>query len=100
MESLVECVPNFSEGRDPAVIEAIADAVRRTDGCTLLDVDPGRSTNRTVYTLVFGELERYLRSATAPSEDDVDALVATNVKLSQALWAWCTAVRKPGMSQA
>jgi len=52
MRKLVECVPNFSEGRDPAVIEAIADAVRASEGCTLLDVDPGRSTNRTVYTLV------------------------------------------------
>jgi glutamate formiminotransferase/formiminotetrahydrofolate cyclodeaminase len=49
---LVECVPNFSEGRDRQVIEAIADAVRQTPGCTLLDVDPGQSTNRTVYTFV------------------------------------------------
>jgi len=52
MRKLVECVPNFSEGRDTAVIEAIADAVRTSAGCTLLDVDPGRSTNRTVYTFV------------------------------------------------
>ena len=52
MKKLVECVPNFSEGRDRAVIDAIADAIRRTPGCTLLDVDPGRSTNRTVYTFV------------------------------------------------
>jgi glutamate formiminotransferase/formiminotetrahydrofolate cyclodeaminase len=52
MRQLVECVPNFSEGRDAAVIDAIAAAVRATSGCTLLDVDPGRSTNRTVYTLV------------------------------------------------
>jgi len=52
MRKLVECVPNFSEGRDRAVIDAIADAVRSTPGCTLLDVDPGRSTNRTVYTFV------------------------------------------------
>ena len=52
MRELVECVPNFSEGRDPAVIEAIAAAVRVTEGCTLLDVDAGRSTNRTVYTFV------------------------------------------------
>jgi glutamate formiminotransferase/formiminotetrahydrofolate cyclodeaminase len=52
MRKLVECVPNFSEGRDRAVIDAIADAVRRTAGCTLLDVDPGASTNRTVYTFV------------------------------------------------
>jgi glutamate formiminotransferase/formiminotetrahydrofolate cyclodeaminase len=48
----VECVPNFSEGRDRAVIEAIAGAIRDTPGCTLLDVDPGQSTNRTVYTFV------------------------------------------------
>jgi glutamate formiminotransferase/formiminotetrahydrofolate cyclodeaminase len=52
MTELVECVPNFSEGRDRAVIEAIAGAVRDTPGCTLLDVDAGRSTNRTVYTFV------------------------------------------------
>ena len=48
----MECVPNFSEGRDRAVIQAIADAVRGTARCTLLDVDPGQSTNRTVYTFV------------------------------------------------
>jgi len=52
MRKLVECVPNFSEGRDRAVIDAIADAIRKASGCTLLDVDPGQSTNRTVYTLV------------------------------------------------
>jgi glutamate formiminotransferase/formiminotetrahydrofolate cyclodeaminase len=49
---LVECVPNFSEGRDRAVIDAIAEAIRKAPGCTLLDVDPGASTNRTVYTFV------------------------------------------------
>jgi glutamate formiminotransferase/formiminotetrahydrofolate cyclodeaminase len=52
MRKIVECVPNFSEGRNKEVIEAIADAIRKTPGCTLLDVDPGRSTNRTVYTFV------------------------------------------------
>ena len=52
MRKLVECVPNFSEGRDSAVLDAIAQAVRDTLGCTLLDVDPGRSTNRTVFTFV------------------------------------------------
>jgi glutamate formiminotransferase/formiminotetrahydrofolate cyclodeaminase len=52
MKRLVECVPNFSEGRDQDVIDAIAEAIRRTPGCTLLDVDPGRSTHRTVYTFV------------------------------------------------
>ncbi len=52
MKKIVECVPNFSEGRDQKVIDAIAEAIRNTDGCTLLDVDPGKSTNRTVYTFV------------------------------------------------
>lgn len=52
MKKLVECVPNFSEGRNPEIIEAIADSIRQTPGCTLLDVDPGKSTNRTVYTFV------------------------------------------------
>ncbi len=52
MRKLVECVPNFSEGRNPEIIEAIADSIRQTPGCTLLDVDPGKSTNRTVYTFV------------------------------------------------
>lgn len=49
---LVECVPNFSEGRDRKVIDAIAEAIRAVDGVTLLDVDPGADTNRTVYTFV------------------------------------------------
>ncbi len=52
MRKIVECVPNFSEGRDQDVINAIADAIKNTEGCTLLDVDPGKSTNRTVYTFV------------------------------------------------
>ena len=49
---LVECVPNFSEGRDRAKIEAIADAIRSVQGVFLLDVDPGVDTNRTVYTFI------------------------------------------------
>ncbi len=52
MEKIVECVPNFSEGRNKETINAIADAIKQTDGCDLLDVDPGESTNRTVYTFV------------------------------------------------
>jgi glutamate formiminotransferase/formiminotetrahydrofolate cyclodeaminase len=64
MRKLVECVPNFSEGRDRAVIDAIADAIRATAGCTLLDVDPGASTNRTVFTFV-GEPEAVVEGALA-----------------------------------
>jgi glutamate formiminotransferase / formiminotetrahydrofolate cyclodeaminase len=50
MNKIVECVPNFSEGRDPAVIEAITAEIRKVAGVELLDVDPGRETNRTVVT--------------------------------------------------
>ena len=50
--SIVECVPNFSEGRDRSVIDAIAESIRRVPGARLLDVDPGASTNRTVVTFV------------------------------------------------
>ncbi|QDV06810.1 Methenyltetrahydrofolate cyclohydrolase [Planctomycetes bacterium Poly30] len=52
MAQLIECVPNFSEGRDQSVLDAIAAAVRAVDGVTLLDVDPGKATNRTVFTFV------------------------------------------------
>ncbi len=55
MKKIIECVPNFSEGQNKEVIEAIADAIRKTEGVTLLDVDPGFSTNRTVYTFVGDE---------------------------------------------
>jgi glutamate formiminotransferase/formiminotetrahydrofolate cyclodeaminase len=52
IRQLVECVPNFSEGRDKSVIEAIAAEIRAVAGVSLLDVDPGADTNRTVYTFV------------------------------------------------
>ena len=52
MKKIVECVPNFSEGRNKETIQAIADAIGHTKGCTLLDVNPGPSANRTVYTFV------------------------------------------------
>lgn len=50
MNKIVECVPNFSEGRDPVVIEKITDEIKRTENVILLDVDPGKDTNRTVVT--------------------------------------------------
>ena len=52
MQKLIECVPNFSEGRDEKIIQQITDAIKSTDGVSLLDVDPGATTNRTVVTLV------------------------------------------------
>ncbi|GJQ26568.1 MAG: hypothetical protein HBSAPP02_16000 [Phycisphaerae bacterium] len=52
MPALIECVPNFSEGRDSAVIRQITDAIESVEGVRLLDVDPGKATNRTVVTFV------------------------------------------------
>jgi glutamate formiminotransferase / formiminotetrahydrofolate cyclodeaminase len=52
MKQLIECVPNFSEGRDKTIIKAITDAIQSVEGISLLDVDPGASTNRTVVTFV------------------------------------------------
>jgi glutamate formiminotransferase / formiminotetrahydrofolate cyclodeaminase len=52
MTKLIECVPNFSEGRDMDVIREITDEIEKVDGVKLLDVDPGASTNRTVVTFV------------------------------------------------
>lgn len=52
MQKLIECVPNISEGRDAVKIKAIADVVETVEGVRLLDVDPGKSTNRTVITFV------------------------------------------------
>ena len=50
MDRILECVPNFSEGRDPRIIQQISDAIAAMDGVELLDVDPGKATNRTVVT--------------------------------------------------
>lgn len=52
MKKLIECVPNFSEGRDMSVIKQITDEIEKIDGVKLLDVDPGAATNRTVVTFV------------------------------------------------
>lgn len=52
MSQVVECVPNFSEGRDMAKIKQITDAIESVGGVTLLDVDPGADTNRTVVTFI------------------------------------------------
>lgn len=59
---LIECVPNFSEGRDMKVIKEITDAIESAEGVKLLDVDPGQATNRTVVTFV-GEPDAVLEGA-------------------------------------
>jgi len=67
MARLVECVPNFSEGRDKAVIETISHAISGVSGVRLLDVDPGADTNRTVFTFV-GEPEAVSEAAFRAAE--------------------------------
>lgn len=62
MKQLIECVPNFSEGRNPEIIKAITDAIESVPEIKLLDVDPGEATNRTVVTFV-GEPEPVLEAA-------------------------------------
>jgi glutamate formiminotransferase/formiminotetrahydrofolate cyclodeaminase len=56
VKKVIECVPNFSEGRDLSIIKNITDAIESVQGILLLDVDPGESTNRTVVTFI-GEPE-------------------------------------------
>jgi len=71
MQQLIECVPNFSEGRDRAVIDAIVAPIETVDGVRLLDVDPGHATNRTVVTFVGSPdavIEAAVRSITRATE--------------------------------
>ncbi|HVV56339.1 MAG TPA: glutamate formimidoyltransferase [Mucilaginibacter sp.] len=62
MTKLIECVPNFSEGRNPAIIKQITDEIESVEGVRLLNVDPGKATNRTVVTFV-GEPEPVTEAA-------------------------------------
>src|SRR6187551_3314378 len=52
MQQIIECVPNFSEGRDMNIIKKITDEIEAVEGVRLLNVDPGKATNRTVVTFV------------------------------------------------
>lgn len=61
-KQLIECVPNFSEGRDLTIIKQITDVIEQVEGVQLLDVDPGKATNRTVVTFV-GEPEPVIQAA-------------------------------------
>lgn len=62
MKQLIECVPNISEGRDEAKIKQVTDVIETVEGVKLLDVDPGKATNRTVITFV-GEPEQAIEAA-------------------------------------
>ena len=62
MNQIIECVPNFSEGNDPSIIKQITDEIETVDGVRLLNVDPGKATNRTVVTFV-GEPKAVVHAA-------------------------------------
>jgi glutamate formiminotransferase/formiminotetrahydrofolate cyclodeaminase len=62
MKKLIECVPNFSEGNDMNIIKQITDQIEAVEGVRLLNVDPGKATNRTVVTFV-GEPEAVIEAA-------------------------------------
>ena len=62
MQKIIECVPNFSEGRDQGILREITTAIELVDGVKLLDVDPGKATNRTVVTFV-GQPEPVIEAA-------------------------------------
>ena len=61
-KQIIECVPNFSEGRNKDVIKQITDEVEQVKGVKLLDIDPGEATNRTVVTFV-GEPQVVMEAA-------------------------------------
>jgi len=62
MQQVIECVPNFSEGKDLSVIKQITDEIESVEGVRLLNVDPGKATNRTVVTFV-GDPEAVVQAA-------------------------------------
>src|SRR5687768_14428803 len=62
MQPIIECVPNFSEGNDLNIIKQITDQIESVEGVRLLNVDPGKATNRTVVTFV-GEPEAVINAA-------------------------------------
>ena len=71
MNKIIECVPNFSEGRDMNIIKQITDAIESVDGIKLLNTDPGKGTNRTVVTFTGDEnniVEAAFRAITKAAE--------------------------------
>ncbi len=79
MKQLIECVPNFSEGRDMAIIKQITDEIERVEGVKLLDVDPGAATNRTVVTIV-GTPDEVLQAAFAAVKKASELIDMSNQK--------------------
>ncbi len=89
---IIECVPNFSEGRNKAVIQQITSAIEAVDGVKLLDVDPGEATNRTVVTFV-GEPEAVLEAAFQGVKKAAEVIDMRNHKERIPVWVPRTYVR-------
>jgi glutamate formiminotransferase/formiminotetrahydrofolate cyclodeaminase len=79
MKKIVECVPNFSEGKDKSIINAISAAIESVDNVKLLDVDAGVDFNRTVYTFV-GEPEPILDAALKAAKVGISLIDMTKHK--------------------
>ena len=73
MQRILECVPNFSEGRDPRIIRSLTDQVETVEGVALLDVDPGAATHRTVVTFA-GEPEAVIEAAVRSARKAVELI--------------------------
>ena len=71
---IIECVPNFSEGNDLNIIKQITDQIETVEGVRLLNVDPGKATNRTVVTFV-GNPEAVVEAVAVPAVAEVAAAV-------------------------
>ncbi len=80
MSRIVECVPNFSEGNNPQIIKQITDTIAAVPGVKLLNVDPGKATNRTVVTFV-GEVEAVIEAAFQGIK-----MAAELIDMTQTLW--------------
>ncbi len=79
MRQLIECVPNFSEGRDMTIIKQITDEIEKVEGVKLLDVDPGAATNRTVVTMV-GTPDEVIEAAFAAVKKAAEVIDMRNQK--------------------
>ncbi|MEJ2086559.1 MAG: glutamate formimidoyltransferase [Acidobacteriota bacterium] len=73
MQRIIECVPNFSEGRDPRIIRSLTDQIETVEGVALLDVDPGAATHRTVVTFA-GEPEAVIEAAVRAARKAVELI--------------------------
>jgi len=100
MIKLVECVPNFSEGRDMAIINQITSEIEDTEGVKLLDVDPGKDTNRTVITFI-GTPEASVEAAfkaIAKASEVIDMTKHTGAHARQGATDVCPFVPVSGVS--